>query len=192
MGKIRLEFEELTIHRPKKRWKLYFVIVAQHPDDPDKMVITSVPEPFIRVKPAMNNVISFEPEGVGTDGLFILKREMPADRRLNVQVYLRHTRQSTRNLGSFLQNMESELGGDVFGIVTDILGTTNPWLVIAKKAVPMIGSALRKIKDRDMGFVSMFEEFGPEFENEVELDRSNKFSTGNATIVWSWSIDEDS
>jgi hypothetical protein len=87
--------------------------------------------------------------------------------------------------------MESELGGDAFGIVSDILGTTNPWLVIAKKAVPMIGSVLKKIKDRDMGFVSMFEEFGPEFEDQVELDRSNKFSTGNASIVWSWSIDED-
>ena len=191
MGKIRLEFEELTIHRPKKRWKLYFVVVAQHPDDPEKMVITSMPDPFIRVKPAMHNEIPFEPEGVGTDGLLVLKREMPADRRMNVHVYLRHTRQSTRNLGNFLQNMESELGGDAFGLVTDILGTTNPWLVIAKKAVPMIGSVLKKIKDRDMGFVSMFEEFGPEFENQIELDRSNKFSTGNASIVWSWSIDED-
>lgn len=188
MGIVRLEFEELTIHRPKKRWKLYFVIVAQHPIDPEKMVITSVPEPFIRIKPAMNNLVTFEPEGAGTDGFFILKREMPDDRRLNVHVYLRHTRQSTRNLGSFLQNMESELGGDAFEIVTDILGTTNPWLVIAKKALPLIGGALKKIKDRDMGFVSMFEEFGPEFENEIELDRSNKFSTGDASIVWSWSV----
>ncbi len=51
MTKVRLEFEELTIHRPKKRWNMYFIIVAQHPTDEDKMILTTTPEPYIRIKP---------------------------------------------------------------------------------------------------------------------------------------------
>ena len=82
------------------------------------------------------------------------------------------------------------MGGDAFDIVEDIVGTVTPWLVIAKKAVPMIGSILRGIKDRDFGMVSVYEEFGPEFEDQIELDRSNTFSTGDAMLVWSWSINE--
>jgi len=188
MAQVRLEFEELTIHRPKKRWNLYFIVVAQHPDDDDKMILTTTPDPYIRLKPRIDNVIDFEPEGTGVDGFLVLKREMPADRRLNVRVYLRHSRNATRNVGEFLMDMKGRLGTDAFDIVSDLVGTTNPWLVFAKKAVPFIGGILAKIPDKDFGMVSVYEEFGPEFEDQTELDRSNKFSTGDATLVWSWSI----
>ena len=84
---------------------------------------------------------------------------------------------------------KGQLGSDAFDIVSDLVGTTNPWLIIAKKAVPLIGAILTKIPDRDFGMISVYEEFGPEFENQTELDRSNKFTSGDATLVWSWSID---
>lgn len=190
MAQIRLEFEELTIHRPKKRWNLYFIIVAQHPEDDEKMLLTTTPEPYIRVKPRMENKLSFEPEGQGVDGFLVLKRDMPPDRKLNVRVYLRHSRKSTRSAGEFLMDMKGKLGVDAFDIVTDIVGTTNPWLIISKKAVPFIGSVLAKIPDRDFGMISVYEEFGPEFEDQIELDRANSFSSGDAKLVWSWSIDE--
>ncbi|MEM9337806.1 MAG: hypothetical protein AAGA66_03705 [Bacteroidota bacterium] len=189
MPQVQLEFEELQIHRGKKRWKLYFVIVAQHPEEEDKMIVTTTPDPFIRLKPKAENRIDFEPEGVGTDGFLVLKRDMPEDRKLNVRVYLRHSRKDTRTAGEFLQDMKDKLGADAFDIITDVFGATNPWLVIAKKAVPFIGGVLANIKDRDFGMISAFEEFGPEFENQVEVDRSGKFSTGDASLVWSWSID---
>ncbi len=188
MTKVRLEFEELTIHRPKKRWNMYFIIVAQHPTDEDKMILTTTPEPYIRIKPRIGNVVDFEPEGKGTDGFLVLKREMPEDRRLNVRVYLRHSRKSTRSAGEFLKDMKGKLGVDAFEIAPDIVGTTNPWLVISKNVVSSIGAILAKIPDRDFGMISVYEEFGPEFEDQIELDRSNQFSSGDATLVWSWSI----
>ena len=43
MSKIVLEFESLKILRPKKRWKLYLVVVAEDPSDPDKTLITTLP-----------------------------------------------------------------------------------------------------------------------------------------------------
>jgi hypothetical protein len=96
MTRIKLEFEKLTINRPKERWKLYFIIVAEHPVEADKMVITTLPQSdIIRLKPSQGNVINFEPKGDNVDGLFVIERDMPADRRMSVRVYLRHTRKST-------------------------------------------------------------------------------------------------
>ena len=62
--------------------------------------------------------------------------------------------------------------------------------VVAKKAVPLIGKILSKIPDRDFGFLSGFERFGPEFEEQYEIDREKDFS-GDASLVYSWSVDED-
>jgi hypothetical protein len=67
--------------------------------------------------------------------------------------------------------------------------STLPWLVVAKKAVPMIGKILYKLKDRDFGFLSAFERFGPEFEDLYEIDRKKEFS-GDASLVYSWSVEE--
>ena len=193
MAKIKLEFEKLTILRPKERWQLYFVIVAEHPEGHDKMVLTTTPEPYIRLTPRQKNVLNFVPEASddGADGLFVLEREMPKDRRIKVRVYLRHCRKHTRNAGEMLQLVKGQLGKHAFDIVGDMLGTgALPWLVISKEAMPLIGGILRSIQDRDFGFVSMDEEFDKEFETQTELDRMNNFSTGDARIVWSWSVDE--
>lgn len=193
MSKVRLTFEELKILRPKKRWRIYFVIATDDPKDATKMLLTSMPTPYIRMKPAMDNTLNFEPEGEDTsgDGLFILETDLPADNAVNVQVYLRHSRAIFRDTGSFLQDVQTELGADAFGIIGDALGSTGAsWLSIAKKSAPLIGGILKKITDRDMGFVSMYEEFGPEFQTATELDRTNKFSTGDASITWTWSLEK--
>ena len=190
MTRVRLEIDEVQIHRPKKRWKLYFVVLAEHPTESDKMIMTTLPQDPFKLSKRHNNSFQFDTEEVGSEGLFVLSRELPEDRELNVHIYLRHTRKSTRDLGEILQDVESGIGGDAFGIVTDIVGTTTvPWLVIAKKAVPLIGKILSKIPDRDFGFLSAFERFGSEFEEVYEIDREKDFS-GDASLVYSWSIDD--
>jgi len=190
MAKLRLEIEELQILRPKKRWKLYLIVVTEDPDDPDKTVVTTMPNPFWRLKPRAGNIIDFDGEGddVGAEGFFVLEREMPADRTLKVDIYLRHSRKNMREIGDTLQDIKGELGADAFGTVSDILGTTSPWLAIAKTAVPLLGGILKKIKDRDFGSVSMSEEFGSEFDEQLEVDRRKTFSSGDAKIVYSWVV----
>jgi len=190
MTKVRLEIDEIQIYRPKRRWKLYFVVVTEHPTEDDKMILTTLPQEPIKLSKRHDNSFQFDTDDTGSEGLFVLSRELPDDRELNVHIYLRHTRKSIRDLGEILQNVEGGIGGDAFGIVTDIVGTTTvPWLVIAKKAVPMIGKILAKIPDRDFGFLSAFERFGPEFEEQYEIDRMKDFS-GDASLVYSWSIDD--
>ena len=161
MTKVRLEIDEITIHRPKKRWKLYFVVVAEHPTEKDKMIVATLPQqgPF-KLSKRHENSFQFDTNEEGSEGLFVLSRELPKNRELNVHIYLRHTKKPIRDLGEILQNVKSGIGGDAFDIVTDIAGAaTVPWLVIAKKAVPLIGKLLAKISDKDFGFFSAFDRF---------------------------------
>lgn len=187
MTKIRLEIEEIKIHRPKKRWNLYFIFLTEHPNIADKMILTTLPTQPIRLSPSKENVYSFEAEGAGSDGLFVLERKMPENRRMNVQCYLRHSRNRLRNVGEILSDMKGALGVDAFDIVEDVVGKGIPWLEVSKNVIPKIGTVITKIKDRDFGFLNMNEEFGDEFENQTELDRANDF-TGDASLVWSWSV----
>ena len=47
MTSVRLEIDEVQIHRPKKRSKLYFVVVTDQPTEDDKIILTTLPhEPF--------------------------------------------------------------------------------------------------------------------------------------------------
>ena len=190
MTKVRLEFDEVQIHRPKKRWYLYFVVMVEHPTDREKMIITTLPNEAFRLSKRHENSYQFDTDDEGSEGLFVFSRNLPKDRELNVHVYLRHSRKKTRNLGDILNELESGVGGDAFGIVKDIVGTTTtPWLVVAKKSVSLIGRILKDIPDRDFGFLSAFEEFGSEFDRTYEVDRKKDF-TGDASLVYSWSIDE--
>jgi hypothetical protein len=192
--KVKLEFEKIEILRPKERWRLYFVVVTDHPTETDKMVLSILPDIPIRLKPSQNNIVNFEPEGEDGEitGLTVLERELPNDANttLKVRTYLRHSRSNVRDAGKVLQDIKTELGTDVFGIASNLLGSTVPWLIIAKGAIELLGGILTKIKDRDFGFVNMDQSFDPQFEYVTELDRSNQFTTGEAKIVWSWSVAE--
>jgi hypothetical protein len=193
MATVKLEFEKLEILLEKHRWKLYFVIVAEHPADNDKMLLTTLPatgQTYFMLKKHSENVVEFVPESTdgGVEGLTILEREMPADRSLKVRMFLKHSRSSERQIGNILKNVESGLGGQAFGLVSDILGSTSSWLVIAKSTFGLIGGILNSINDRDMGYLSMDEDFEEEFDQKKELQRSNKTTTGDARLTWSWKI----
>lgn len=191
MKAITLEFSKLQILKDRERWRLYFIVVAEHPEDNDKMIISTFPDPYIRLKPNKENIISFEPEGgPGVDGMFVIERKLPIDKRIKVRVYLRQSRKNTRNVGDALTDLQKSIGGDAFEIVSDLMGSGLPWLIVAKKAIPMIGKILGSMKDRDMGFVNMDERFGNEFKPGVKAERHAVFSTGEAKICWKWSINE--
>ena len=191
MTKVRLEIDEVEIYRPRKRWHLYFVVVAEHPTDKDKMIISTLPQQPFRLTSRHNNQYHFDTDQPGSEGLFVLSREMPEDREINVQFYLRHSRKATRDLGQVLEDIKTGIAGDALGLVTDIVGTTGiPWLVIAKKSLSLVGKILEKIPDKDFGFLSAFERFGPEFEAQTDIDRAKDF-TGDASLVYSWTVDED-
>ena len=95
MTRVRLEIDEVQIHRPKKRWKLYFLVVTDHPTEDDKMIITTLPHQPFKLSRRHDNSFQFDADDAGSNGLFVLSRDLPEDRELNVHIYLRHTRKAT-------------------------------------------------------------------------------------------------
>ena len=186
MTRVRLELNRLQIHRPKERWRLYFVLAADHPDVKDQVAVAVIPERPLLVVPEQKNVIAFEPKGKGTEGLPLLIRDLPETRELNVHLYVMHSRRSDREIGNVLQQIEEDAGKRALGIASNLLGVSSPWLQVARSGLPLIGKALASIPDRNLGFISMFERFGPEFEQETEIDRENR--GGHVTAVYSWSV----
>jgi hypothetical protein len=190
MKNVRLEFNSVKVLRPKERWQLYFVIVTPHPTEADKWVLATVPQEPIKMIPGNDNTYHFDGGGAsGVEGLFVLSTPMPKDRKVNVHVYLRHSRRNLRKTGEILKGVEKGLGKKAFGVVKDLLGPGSMGLVIADAARELIGDILEKIPDKDFGFLSAYEHFGPEFENQTEQDRKKDFSAG-AELVYTWCVDE--
>ena len=186
MTRVRLELDNLHIHRPKARWQLYFLLVTEHPARPDEVVATVIPQQPVLVVPDQQNRVHFEPIGKGTDGLLLLSRDLPASRELNTQLYIMHSRRSGRELGGILIQFAQLLDNEVIGKEAELLGLASPWLRLAKAALPKVGQSLGSLPDRNLGFINMFERFGPEFEQNAELVRESR--GGHVTIGYSWSI----
>lgn len=189
MKNVRLEFNSVKILRPKERWQLYFVILTPHPTETNKWVLSTLPDQAIKLTPGRDNEFHFDGGGDnGAEGLFVLSVPMPADRKMNVHVYLRHSRKKLRKAGALIKDIDKELGKKAFGVVKDVVGAGTVGLVIADAARDLIGGILEKLPDRDFGFLSAYEHFGPEFEHQTEVDRAKPFS-GPAELVYTWSID---
>ena len=86
MTRVRLEIDEVRIYRPKMRWKLYFVIIAEHPTENDKMIMTTLPQKPFKLSKRHENSFQFDTDEIGSEGLFILSRELPKDRELNINL----------------------------------------------------------------------------------------------------------
>ncbi|MEM6523257.1 MAG: hypothetical protein AAF693_05685 [Bacteroidota bacterium] len=192
MDTIRLELNFLDLERNKKNWKIYFVLATEMPDDPDQMAITVVPngEP-IRIRKPADNFISFVPEGDEADGLFILERGMPQDFSVKARLWVMHSRKSIRSAGDVLSEIGDFLGSHQGSNVLKLLGGTNQWITLGIKGIGIVGRALKKMKDRPMGWVNMDEHFNPDGEEDQELERKNRLSTGFGEIGWSWVVDYD-
>ena len=72
MTRVRLEIDEVQIHRPKKRWKLYFVILAEHPTDTTKMILTTLPQDPFKLSRRHDNSFQFDTDQIGSEGLYVL------------------------------------------------------------------------------------------------------------------------
>ena len=96
--------------------------------------------------------------------------------------YVMHSRRSNREIGPVLQQIKTGIGKKALGIPSGLSGISSPWLQFARSGLPLIGQILSGIPDRNLGFVNMFERFGPEFENDREVDRESR---GGRVYTWS-------
>lgn len=181
-----MELTELEILAKKERWQLYFAVSTEDPSDPSQSIFTILPDGGkpIRMKPESDNIASFVPDGSpGANGMPVVERDMPADNSLNVQVFLLHSRKKGRDV---FGEIESQLGGKAGKTLVKTLGVATPWLTVSTLALKEVSKILGKMKDREFGHVNMFEDFNDQDEGLIE--RSNKFSTGEARIKWRWVV----
>jgi len=187
---IRLELDSLRILRKRERWKIYFLVATEMPEDPSKTVVARFPdgEP-IQLTRKTDNEVEFAPKGPNTEGMFLLERAMPADGTLRVSVYVMQQRDGLRKAGNIIEELGSMGGDNNVASVLKSLGGATPWTVVgglAGKGISGVGKLLEEAKDRQLGFISMDESFTNDFDNTNEVPRSAKLASGNAEIAWSW------
>ena len=187
MNQIRLELESFKILKKRERWQVYFIVYTTCPDNPEKTIIKFVPGGTnIRLKPLAENFHSFKPKGVGTDGMRVLHCNLPEEKYVDVRMIMLQSRKNLRTIGAKISEIKKELN------VSELLPvklSRIQWYAI-DKGFDIVAGILENIKDRNMGFVSMDEEFNVEFEQNPNQKRSNALSTGEAEISWVWEMKE--
>lgn len=182
MKRIRLELNSIEVLKNREHWNLYFIIATEHPKFPEKTVILIKPEnDFIAFRNKTDNFYSFKPEGENTEGMFLLEREPPADGSIEVLFTLMHSRASARKFAEKLEAVREVIGSGGSAI-KEVIGFSQPELLVINKSIGLISNLLKEVDDRNLGLVSMSEEF----EDVGIQDRAQKLSSGNAKISWTW------
>lgn len=185
MKQIRLELNSFKILKNRERWQIYFIVYTAHPDDPNKTIVKMVPGGTnIRLKPLAENFHSFKPKGTGTDGLRILHVDMPPENYIDVRLVMIQSRKKLRTIGAKLNELKQALNIEELECIKL---SRIEWFLV-DKGFDIVAGILENMKDRNMGFVSMDEEFGDEFNSNPNQKRSNKLSTGEAEINWVWEV----
>jgi len=193
MESVRLSLNTLEILKKRESWNLYIILVTELPDDPAQMAISIHPSyGLMKLTKHSDNLIEFVPDGNGTEGMFLLEREMPEDGSVRAGIFLMQSKKRMRNVGDLLQDLIEILPEDTtkMGAINS-LGSLNPWLMTKPlNAIPISGIAkiLSKLKDRELGFISLDENFGDEFKTKPSQERSGKLYSGIAELTWTWNV----
>jgi len=193
--KVRLELDFIEILRKRRRWNLYFIFATDDPSDYNKTLITVLPNEPIKLRKMDENRIDFKPDGEGdTNGMILLNRRLPRDHTIRARVWVVQSRETTRNTGEVLRHITDVFKKDKIGSkvekLTSALEVANPWIKLPETLISIngvIGSALKELKDRKLGFVNMDESFTEEELNMFDIDRYG-IITSVGDCGWSWSI----
>jgi hypothetical protein len=172
------------------------IIATDDPNEKDKTLVSVIPNEPIRLRKVDQNRIDFESEGSGdTNGLIILNRKLPKNKSVRVRMWLVQSKEHTRNVGEVMRNITDVFKKDKVGKsveqLTNALGVANPWLKLPDTLLSIngvIGSVLKELKDRKLGFVNMDECFTSEEIDMVDIDRTGTI-TSTGKCGWTWTID---
>ncbi len=191
MDTARLELISFELLLKKERWAIYFILATKHPTEKGKYILTIVPDTgTIPLRKLADNKFSFRPEGVGADGFSIIETEIERNETTRAHMYMMHSRSGVRKFGEILGEIKDEIikDGTLISSITNIAASKSPQWILIDKGFDFIQNILKNTKDRNLGLVSLDDDFGKEFDKNLYQERSNTLSTGNAKITWSWSI----
>lgn len=190
MASIQLELDNIDILKKRDRWNLYFLIATDLPGDPSKKAISSVPNNGrIKLTNKTDGQYSFKPKGQGGNGMIIFESPMPADSSARASMWVMQDRKELRSTGDILSEVGNVVGEkNVQATIVKALGSFNPWILVGTEAFGLLGSALEKLKDRNLGFLSLDQNFSEAQVKGGTFGLSNKVSTGFAELSWTWKV----
>ena len=186
MKKVRLELESINILVNRNRWNLYFIVYTNHPTDPQKSLMRLLPKTgTIRLTNKSDNPYSFKPKQVGADGLKVYQNTLPEDNYVDLRLCMMQSRKRLRNTVEIIADVK-----DTFKVkgLKEILSISRLQWYVLDVGIDAVTGILSNAKDRDMGFISMDEEFGEEFVQNPNQRRTMKVSTGKAELTWVWEM----
>ncbi|MGQ8336281.1 hypothetical protein ACUNWD_06985 [Sunxiuqinia sp. A32] len=187
MKQVRLELDSIEMLTKRDRWNLYFIIYTTHPEDSSKSLVAMLPKAgTIQLTNKSEDIYRFRPKQNGSDGLKVFQSKLPDNNSVSIRLSLMQSRKKLRNTFEYISELKGKL--DIDG--SKILKLTNiEWLVI-DSSIDIVADALSKMKDRNLGFISMDEEFEDEFFENPNQERSGVVSTGKARLRWTWELKE--
>lgn len=191
MANIQLELDYIDMMKKRERWNLYFLIATDMPGDSSKMAVSAIPDGRrVKLTRKTGDKYSFKPKGVGATGLIVFEAAMPVDLSVRVSLCVMQDRKDLRKTGDILSEV-GDLAGDknVQAKVISALGNFNPWIVVGSMTVGALGQIFEKVNDRNMGFLSLNQNFQEAQQGSFEY--SNKVSTGFADLGWTWRVKEE-
>ncbi|MCY1720433.1 hypothetical protein OU798_08785 [Prolixibacteraceae bacterium Z1-6] len=186
MAKVRLELESIEILAKRSKWNLYFICYTNHPEDPSKSLMRLLPKTgTIQLTKKSDNPYSFKPKGEGSDGLKVYQNELNQDKEVVIRLCMMQSRKRLRNTAEVLADVKEQL--TIKGL-KDILTLSRLQWFVVDAGIDVLTKSLSKIKDRELGFISMDEEFGEEFKKNPNQKRTKKISSGKAKLTWIWDL----
>jgi hypothetical protein len=188
MKKVRLELDSLEILVKRNKWNLYFIVYTNHPSEPTKSLIRLLPDTgTILLTNKSENPYSFKPVQEGGDGLKIFQGDLPEDESIDIRLCMMQSRTKLRNTAEIVADVTGELSAKG---LKEIISLSNVQWFVIDAGLDVITNILSKVKDRNMGFVSMDEEFEEEFNIKPSWQRTRKLSSGKAQLTWVWKLKE--
>lgn len=190
MSNIKLTIDKIQILEKKEKWHLYMIMVTDHPTDSSQKLIRTIPnDNYIDFSRKSDNEYSFVPTGGAPgDGLEAIGMASPDTGSLDVQVYLKNHGLFKRVI-DVLDQVKTDLSGEDLDSVPGLIGkaASAAWVAVTGKSLDTISQVLNDIPDRNLGMIDMGTDLSKLTGSPTTL--SNKTSSGDAELTWSWVTD---
>lgn len=192
MNNATLTLDKIQILKKRKNWNLYLILAINHPTDASKKLVRIIPDGhFIDLRKLTNDSYSFVPQGGEPgDGLELICMPLQTGEVIDAQMYIKN-HEGIKKWISVLRQIKEDLKGE--SLTSSGIGnklTSGAWMAVGGQVLESIGKVMNDIPDRDMGMLSMGIDTNQISKSEEKYTFSNKSTTGEIELTWSWSLDQ--
>ncbi|MGA0560165.1 hypothetical protein ACO2Q8_26115 [Larkinella sp. VNQ87] len=186
---LELKLDSIDLTLPNRERSLYFILSATTPDNPDHLMVTVLPDSGFLKLGKHQSSYHFAPAGDEDGGLFLLSTALPASNTVLARLWVMESMAAVKEIGQILSGITGFVQNQVTGSkLFQTIGGLNPVVLSGVQTVSnglgQIGTALSKLGDRQLGFVSMDQHFTDS--TPPTLTCQQTMMSGNGSLTWSW------